>query len=345
VRRRIRSASALLASVALAAAVAVAALGQAPILTFSLDEDHVTISQGGTAFAVLRIENGSVYQGDEIEATLESEGLTVRSEPEEIEALAPFEGAAIVIHLTASDDLPLGTVSYVVEVLYSYCIGLECFQFVEEIPITVAVEPAPEIPIEVPVEIPVDVRTGSSLPFWMRLGGLGIGFLFLAVAIVLRRVSSTSWPLYLVVVLFVGGGLAYGVMLDQHEQAQGIGAVLCTSCVGIEVAQHGEPELTEGGIRAIEAIERNVELIVFFAEWCHACPFAEAMVEKVAEHNPRITFRFVDVEAEQEFAAESGVVRSGRTIVPAIMRVGSGEIVFGAEDLEARLLELLEEVP
>ena len=30
---------------------------------------------------------------------------------------------------------------------------------------------------------------------------------------------------------------------------------------------------------------------------------------------------------------------------PAIMRVGSGEIVFGAEDLEARLLELLEEVP
>jgi hypothetical protein len=36
------------------------------------------------------------------------------------------------------------------------------------------------------------------------------------------------------------------------------------------------------------------------------------------------------------------VVRSARTVVPAIIRVDTGEVIFGSEELEERLVDLLE---
>jgi thiol-disulfide isomerase/thioredoxin len=335
VNRRIRRVLALACLSVLAAGIV--AVGQEPILTFSLDEAQITIPQSGEAIATLRVENASVYQGDDIEPILQIEGVTLRAEPAEIETLQPFDVATIALRLFATGDVALGTSSHVLGILYSYCIGELCFQFSEEIPFTLTVEPPSEVPVELPVVLPVESRS----PFWIRLGALGLGILLYAAAIAVRRVLAVSWPLYVVLILFVLGGLAYGVVLNQHEQAQGIGAVLCTSCVGIEEAQRGEPELTPAGIAVIEGIEREIELLVFYAVWCHACPFAEAMVEEVAEHNPRVRFRSVDVEEEPELAKRSGVVRSGRTVVPAILRVDTGEIVFGAEDLEARLVGLL----
>jgi len=319
-------------------ATALLAAGQEPILTFALDEETIAIPQGGEAIAILRIENGSVYPGDAIEPTLGIDGIELRAEPEEIEVLAPFDTAAVALRLVAAGEAPLGSASQTLKVIYSYCIGEQCYQFVEEVPFTLTVEPPLEVPVEIPVVLPVESKSA----LWIRLAGLAGGLLLLAAAVVARRGCAAKWPLYAIVALFVLGGLAYGVALDQHEQAQGIGAVLCTSCVGIDVAQHGEPELTPEEIVAIERIEREIELLVFFAEWCHACPYAERTVEVVAEHNPRIAFRFVDVEAEPSLAKRSGVVRSGRTVVPAILRVDTGEIIFGAEDLEARLIELLE---
>ena len=335
-RQRIRRELAL-ACLGLVAASAVG-LGQEPILTFSLDESQIAITQGGQAIAILRVENGSVYPGDDIEPILDAEGLTLVAEPEEIEILAPFEAAAIALRLSASPDLPLGSSSQTLGVLYSYCIGELCFQFAEEIPFTLTVEPPSETPVEVPLALPVR----PARPFWFQLGGLGLALLLLGAAIALRRTFSVRWPTHATLALFVLGGLAYGVVLDQHEQAQGIGAVLCTSCVGIEEAQRGEPELTQAGIAAIERIEQDIELLVFYAVWCHACPYAEAMVEEVAGHNPRIRYRFVDVDQEPELAERSGVIRSGRTVVPAILRDDSGVVVFGAENLEARLIDLLE---
>ncbi len=333
--RRIRRAFVLAFVSALA--IAIGGAGQEPILTFSLDNANLSIPQGGTAVAILRIENGSVYQGDDIEPILAIEGIEVSPEPETIEALPPFDSGTVVLRLSADEGLPLGIASHVIEVLYAYCIGDLCFQFAEEIPLTLTVTPPSEIPVEIPEVLPVE----SAYPFWIRLGALGFGFAFLAAAIVLRRMASVRWPLYAVLCLFVLGGLAYGVVLNQHEQAQGIGAVLCTSCVGIEEAQHGEPEWTPAGIAALETIDEEIELLVFYAVWCHACPYAEAMVEAAASHNSRIGFRFVDVDVEPELAEASGVVRTGRTVVPAILRVDTGKILFGAEGLEARLIDLL----
>jgi thiol-disulfide isomerase/thioredoxin len=322
--RRIRRGFALVGLALLAASAFV--VGQEPILAFSLEPSEIAVPQGGEAVAILRVENGSVYPGEDIEPVLEVEGLTLVAEPEAIEELAPFGASTIALHLSASAELPLGPSSRALGVLYTYCIGELCYQISEEIPFTVTVEPPSETPVEVPVALPVE----PARPFWYRLGGLGLGVLLLAAAVALRRAFSVRWPLYAVLILFVLGGLAYGVVLNQHEQAQGIGAVLCTSCVGIE---------------AIEGIEEEIELLVFHAAWCHACPYAEAMVEEVARHNPRIRYRSVDVGEEPELAERSGVIRSGRTVVPAVLRVDTGEIVFGAEELETRLIDLLEGEP
>lgn len=336
---RIRRALALVWLSALAASGI--AVGQESILTLSVIPTQIAISQGGEALVVLRVENSSVYQADDIEPTLEVEGIAFRAEPEEIEALGPFDSATIALQLSANTEIALGTSSHFLGVLYSYCIGELCFQFSEQIPVTLTVEPPSEVPIELPVALPVE----SDIAFWARIGALALGLLLLGGALASRRITSARWPPYVVLLLFVLGGLGYGVVLDQHEQAQGIGAVLCISCVGIEEAQHGEPELTAVGIEAIEAIDREIELLVFYAVWCHACPFAEAMVEEVARRNPLIAFRAVDVEAEPDLAEISGVIRSGRTVVPAILRVDTGETVFGAEDLETRLIDLLEREP
>ena len=345
--RRIRSA--LLFAALLVMGAGLSAAGQEPILTFSLREESIAVAQGETAVAILEIENDSVYPADEIEPTLTSAGITLRSEPAEIEVLAPFASAVFALVIAVTEDVAIGTTSRIIEVVYTYCIGDLCYQIAEEIPLAVTVEPPPvgpvEDPIETPVEVPIVLPTVSRTPFWLRLGGLGLGLVLLGAAIAIRRVTNKRWPVFAVVGLFAAAGLGYGVVLDQHEQAQGIGAVLCTSCVGIEVAQHGDPDLSPAGVAAIEAIEQEIELLVFYAEWCHACPFAERMVERIAERNPRISYRFVDVEAEPELAETSGVIRSGRTVVPAVLRVDTKGIVFGAENLEARLIELLRGAP
>lgn len=333
--RRIRRALGPVLLIVLAAGIA--AVGQEPILSFSLDDSRIAIPQGGEAIAILRIENVSVYQGDDIEPVLDTEGITLRAEPEAIKALQPFDVATVALRLSTSGEIALGSSSIALKILYSYCIGELCFQFSEEIPFTLTVEPPSMVPAELPAAVPIE----STSPFWIRLGALGFGLLLLAAAIAIRRAFIASWPLYVALILFVVGGLGYGVALNQHEQAQGIGAVLCTSCVGIEDVQLDKPEWTPAGIAAVRGIEEDIDLLVFYAVWCHACPFAEAMVEEVAKYNPRIAFRFVDVEEEQELTKHSGVTRSGRTVVPAILRVDTGEIVFGAEDLETRLVKLL----
>ena len=82
---------------------------------------------------------------------------------------------------------------------------------------------------------------------------------------------------------------------------------------------------------------------MFYATWCRSCPYAEALADLVAARNPRIVVRHVDAETEPELAALHSVTRSGRTVVPAIVRVDTGEVLFGVEDLGQRLVDLLEE--
>lgn len=309
------------------------AWAQESILTFSIEPGAVTLSPGGEVGVRVEVDNTSIYEADDVTVTLEEEGgLSIRSETGVLKLISPFTQEWIDLTLVSDSDLPPGRYIISLQVIYTYCIDVSCFQIVDEIPLTVAVE---EGAVSPPPPLP-SKRSSHGWILPLIAGGLLVG------ALLLRRTRGMTFLLYFVLFVIVAGALAYGVRLNQHEQAQGIAAVLCTSCVGIEETHHEEPYLSSSAIDALAKLDRDIELIVFYAPWCHSCPYAEAMVEKMAALTPYLSYQFIDVDAERDLAATYGVIRSSRTIVPAVLRVDTDGIIFGVEDLEERLLNLLE---
>jgi len=312
---------------------------QEPILTLDVASDPVQIQAGGRAWVRITIENPSAHEADDV--TLSWGGSEVFAWAEEvpaIEVLPPFDTETIDLLLAASAGVEEGVHEEAIEVVYTYCIAELCFQIVEEV--AVAVDVTSAVPVEGPTETPPVELPAAAFP-WRWVGG-GIGMLALLGGIVLRRTSRLTWPANLAILGTIIGGLAYGVLEGQHEQAQGIGAVLCTSCVGIEETRTREPEFSPQGLATLESITEPVELVVFYAPWCHACPYAKELVEQAAESNRWITFSLSDVEQEPAFAEAHGIIRSGRTVVPAILRIDTGAVIFGIENLEIRLLQILQ---
>ena len=328
---------------------------QQAILTFEVDlpgDAPLVLEVAGTAVVRIAFDNASIREADDIVVVWAGgEDIDSGEEMEPIEVLAAFERVAVDLPLFASPDAAVGPREGRLEIIYTYCIDDQCFQIVDYAAFPMLVEAAAVAPpIEDAVTLDV-VQTEPTVVVHAVHGGSGgfswawIAFVaavgVVAIGLGIRRLWKVGWPAYAVLLVVIVGGLAYGVIDRQHEQAQGIGAVLCTSCVGIEEARTGDPRLTAADLETIAGIEDDIELVVFYAEWCHACPFAEALVAEVATHNERIRYAFSDVDREPELAAEHGVVRSGRTVVPAILRVDTGEVLFGVEDLERRLLGML----
>jgi len=313
------------------ALLGVVALGQEPILSFSADPPVVRIAPGGEATVRVVAANNSVHPGDDLTIEVSApDGLVVTPAKGSIKEIAPFGKGEIEFTVSAASGLAPLTYTLTLSILYTYCIEVSCFQIADEITIPVTVTTTAAGPVHHEV-----VR--RSLPAWVIPG---IGLLLLGVGIGLWA-SGFRLPLYFVLLVFVVGGFVYGIRLGQHEQAQGIGAVLCTSCVGIEAVQHAPPRLSPAARAALGRIDHEVELVVFYAPWCHTCPFAEEMVKAAAQVNPRISYKFVNVDTDREIAAAHGVIRNQRTIVPAILRADTGAVIFGIRNLEPRLLELL----
>ena len=320
----------------LAATLAVAlfgysAIGQESILSYALSPEKAEIAPGGRATLQLSIENKSLHPADDIAVSLiGADGFTIEPAEGDIKVIAPFGKDTFYLNLIASSNVALGTHDLKLQVIYTYCIEVSCFQIVDEVSVPVLVSAASVGP--------TTVKRVRSLPSWVIPMVAGI---LLITAILLWRFAGIRTPLYAVLSLFVVGGLAYGVILGQHEQAQGIAAVLCTSCVGIEESQHEEPVLSEGALSALNNLNVDLELIVYYAPWCHTCPYAEAMVEQMAQHSDHIKYRFVNVDENRDMAAANGIIHNQRTVVPAIQRVDSGDVIFGIDHLEERLLDLL----
>lgn len=328
----------LACALALVTAAAWLVSGQEPILTFSVGDDRLQLAPGGAAELRISILNESIREADDIVFSwIGPSGFSLEPEPEKIKVLAPFSSTDVLVRIVASGDVGEGDHAGGFEIVYTYCIDDICFQVVDEADVILSVAAA--WAVNGSAEIPaVEPRPG--VPWRWVLPAATM--LLLAVAVILWRVRRMTWPVYVALLIILGGSLAYGVTLRQHEQAKSIGSVLCTSCVGIEESSRDEPFFGPSNVARIEAIERETELIVFFAIWCHSCPFAEAMVELAASHNELISYRFVDVDRQPELAVRHGVVRSARTVVPAIVRVDTGEVIFGSEELEERLVDLLE---
>lgn len=322
-----------LAGLLLLIALASTVCAQESILRFTFDPAEPTVKEGGSAAVALRVHNESVYEADDVAVygVKGEAGFSLQSTPVLLKLVPPFAEAELDLILLAPDQLHGEAVEVAVEVIYTYCVDDVCFQIVEELALTVHVAEDIHPPSS-------SLKARPSMWRWL-VPTLGVGLL--AGGVLLWRLVGLTVPLYVVLLLFIGGGLAYGVVVLQHQQARSIGAVLCTSCVGIEESRHESPLPSTEALTALATLQSYVELIVFYAPWCHSCPFAEAMVEQLVAASDRLSWQLINVDAQREIALSHGVIRSGRTIVPAILRVDTGEVIFGVERLEARLLDLL----
>lgn len=80
-------------------------------------------------------------------------------------------------------------------------------------------------------------------------------------------------------------------------------------------------------------------LIDFYADWCGPCRMVGPIVEEIADEHPEYKICKVNVDEEQELAAEFGVMS-----IPSLFVLKNGEIVnraMGAQP-KARILELFE---
>jgi len=313
---------------------------QAPILDFAFETAPVIVPAGGDSFANLHVTNTSVQEADDIEVSL-AEGPVTLATVEPIEVLSPFDDVWIRLPLSAGESAEPGESVASFEVLYTYCIGDMCYQILEEISVAIhvaVVGPASDDGDTIPPADTAPAETGVEawrivLP--IVLGVLLVGTLFAS------HVRRRHWGVHLMAFVILGTSLGVGFALSQDQQAQSIGAVLCTSCVGIEVTPHVEAVLSADARERITALDEPMELLVFSAPWCHACPYAKQLVAQAADASPVLTVQVIDVDDDRDAADRYGIVQSGRTIVPAILRVDTGEILFGIEDLEERLLSLL----
>ena len=311
------------------------AAAQQPIVAVHANPEVLELAPGGRISFQVELRNGSPYEADGIEVTFTSpDALAVVPAKGTREKVLPFQEASLDFSLEALPGLPLGTQRVPLQVVYSYCIDSTCFQIVEELSLTAAI-------VEETSGGPVAHPEGAP-PWELFAAGLGLALLVAAVAVSRRRPSI---PAYLALFLVAAGALAWGIRVGQARQAQGIATVLCTSCVGIEEARHEAPRLSATAIASLQGLERDVELLVFYAPWCHSCPYAEGLVEEMAAASDRLRYRLVNVEDEPELARANGIIASGRTVVPAVVRVDTDEVVFGVENLEARLLRVLGVAP
>lgn len=325
------------------ALVAIGASAQNPILEFSFEGQWLAIPLEGSATTWLLVNNTSVYEADDIEISWLSGPIDL-GPVEPIEVLDPFSDARMTIPVILGIDAVEGEGEALFELSYTYCVADVCFQIIEEITLSLVVVPAVIEPvngrISDPIEVlPVDEEADLSVAFAIILG------LGLAASLIAGKIWGRRWWVTILLVAVLATGLVYGIMLNQDQQAQSIGAVLCTSCVGIEETPHGDPVLSEESRSRIAALSDEIELLLFTATWCHACPYAKAMVQQAVDINPLVTFQLVDVDIDKNAASQYGIIQSGRTIVPAILRADTDEVVFGIEDLETRLMSLLEGSP
>jgi hypothetical protein len=338
-------------AILLAALVLLASSGpawsQEEILTWSVEPAALDVSAGGRAVARVRIENTSAREADDIEFVwVGPEGFSLDSAVVTA-ALGPFATTTLEITVAAAESAPRGDVRGDLEAIYTYCIDDLCYQIVAPVGLTLRVAG--------PAGSATDAANGAGVPTTVQPkppGRVSMSAIAFGALLFVLGLSALFWrrtrhrPAVVALVVIAGGvALGCGVSLDQHEQAQAVGAVLCTSCVGIETVETLAPRLSVEQAAAVERLTVPTELLVFYAPWCRSCPYVEGLVGLVAARNGLVRYRLVNADVEHNLAAQHGVTRAGRTVVPAIVHLGTGKVLFGAEDLGNRLVSLLQGSP
>ncbi len=294
-----------------------------PILEIAVPPE-VGVPDDGKGSVPVRLVNTSPYDAEEVRVALAGLPAGAKVSGVELARIPPFGEREVELGIelpAARGEIARATVT----VLYHYCIGDSCFQIGDEVPVALAVgEGKPP---------------SAGIPMWWILVVLGAGLLLAA----LLRGRALLGVAILLVGL-AGVSLAVGLLRGQGVQAWRIASSLCTSCVGIEEVRAEAPAFTPAQRAALEALPKPVHLVLFSTDWCKSCPYAKALVAEAARLNPKITYELVDAEADWTRAEGAGVVRSGKVVVPALLVVPTGRILFGTTDLPARLVAALGEV-
>ena len=244
--------------------VAVGVSAQTPILDFSFEGDSLTIPLEGSATAWLRVDNASVYEADAIEIMLTSGSIDL-APVEPIEVLDAFSDARMAVSVSPGNNAVEGEGEALFELSYTYCIDDLCFQIIEEITLSFAVVPAVIEPVNGQISDPIEIPSVSERTWWKPVLPIALG-LVLMTSLLAGKVWGRRWWVVLLLGVVLATGLGYGIVLKQDQQAQSIGAVLCTSCVGIERTPHEEPDLSEEARARIASLTDEIELLLFTFE-------------------------------------------------------------------------------
>lgn len=294
-----------------------------PILEIQAPAE-VGLVPGAGGSVVVKLINTAPYEAEEVRVSLGEQvgGITALSS--EIQAIPGF--AEREVRLTVGWDESAGArFATSIAVIYHYCIGDACYEIRDTAPLVLIAGSA-------------EPRRGG-IPMWWIVVALGLGIVIAAVA--RGRLPSLAVP---ILVGLAGASLAVGVLRGQATQAWRIASVLCTSCVGIDETRTESPTLSAAARDAVTAFSGTAHLVVFHTPWCRSCPYAKDLVADVSRANPRVVYELVDADQDRPRAEEAGIVQSGRVVVPAILIVETGRVLYGTSNLAARIAGALGEI-
>ncbi|MCS7239663.1 MAG: thioredoxin-like domain-containing protein [Candidatus Bipolaricaulota bacterium] len=296
-----------------------------PILEVHLPTE-IGLPAGEETAIPVRIANISPYLAEEINFAVEELPAGVELHLPAPFALPAFGERTVTITFFVQPGAPnVFPTPIKLRLDYHYCIAEACFQMTQEAVTTLVLGKTTTRGLRVPWWLLLLLAAGVFISWFLWGKGLvGLSFFLFAIAL---------------------AAMGFGVYLGQARQAQRIAQVLCTSCVGLAEAHPAQDGLSPELRQAFSSLTKSGHLLLFYTEWCRACPYAKNLLAEIASINPRIFVELVDADLERERAEAAGVIHHGKAVVPAVLVVETQKVLFGTEGLPTRLLAALREIP
>ncbi len=305
------------------------------IIELTVKISPTKLEKGSTGEIRVIVRNTGAYEAEKINVSIsmdpdEGKGIKLKRCHGEIGRLPPYGEKELTFPFKVAEEAGSKRYLLKVEAKYMYCTETMCF--------------FPTASVKKEITLGEEVEEGVfTIPLeniFFILSAFSLGFFSAALFSLFRKRGRTALAcLFLTSISLI----TMALYSKQHVMAKSVSENLCLSCVGLDTSEELEkieisPE-TEAEIRKIEG---KITLIVFKSKFCHACPYAEKWVKAFSDKSGgKISYKVVDVEEEPRLAEKYGVKSNNKYLVPAISVKGRGKTIFGTNNLEKRILELI----